>query len=95
MRSLSNKGSAEFNNMSANFFKQIAREIVEQLTMEIQKVFNLTTGILPEKNRYFTREMASPLAMPGIGRARFDEHTTPGGRTRMMTNRETITPFSL
>ena len=28
--------------------------------------------------------MASPLAVPGIGRARFDEHTTPGGRTRMM-----------
>ena len=28
--------------------------------------------------------MASPLAVPGIGRARFDEHTTPDGRTRMM-----------
>ena len=27
---------------------------------------------------------ASPSAVPGIGRARFDEHTTPGGRTRMM-----------
>ena len=26
----------------------------------------------------------SPSAVPGIGRARFDEHTTPGGRTRMM-----------
>ena len=28
--------------------------------------------------------MASPSALPSIGRARFDEHTTPGGRTRMM-----------
>ena len=27
---------------------------------------------------------ASPSAVPGIGRARFNEHTTPGGRTRMM-----------
>ena len=28
--------------------------------------------------------MASPLAVPGIGRARFEGHTTSGGRTRMM-----------
>ena len=31
---------------------------------------------------------ASPSAVPGIGRARFDEHTTPGGRTRMMMTEE-------
>ena len=30
------------------------------------------------------RLTASPSAVPSIGRARFDEHTTPGGRTRMM-----------
>ena len=30
------------------------------------------------------RVTASPSAVPSIGRARFEEHTTPGGRTRMM-----------
>ena len=30
------------------------------------------------------RLTASPSAVPSIGRARFDEHTTPGGRTIMM-----------
>ena len=33
--------------------------------------------------------LASPSAAPSIGRAIFDGHTTPGGRTRMMiTNLE-------
>ena len=30
------------------------------------------------------RLTTSPSAVPGIGRAQFDWHTTPGGRTRMM-----------
>ena len=31
-----------------------------------------------------TRLTTSPSAVPAIGRAQFDGHTTPGGRTRMM-----------
>ena len=40
------------------------------------------TACSPPKT--WQRLTASPSAVPSIGRARFDEHTTPGGRTRMM-----------
>ena len=39
---------------------------------------------LPALPMSWQRLTSSPSAVPGIGRARFDEHTTPGGRTRMM-----------
>ena len=39
---------------------------------------------LPAFPRTWQRLTTSPSAVPSIGRARFDGHTTPGGRTRMM-----------
>ena len=39
---------------------------------------------LPALPRTRQRLTTSPSAVPSIGRGRFDGHTTPGGRTRMM-----------
>ena len=39
---------------------------------------------LPALPKTWQRLTTSPSAVPGIGRAQFDWHTTPGGRTRMM-----------
>ena len=39
---------------------------------------------LPALPKTWQRLTASPSAVPSIGRAPFDEHTTPGGKARMM-----------
>ena len=48
---------------------------------------------LPALPKTWQRLTTSPSTVPGIGRAQFDGHTTPGGRTRMNMMRVKCTFF--
>ena len=45
-------------------------------------------------SKTWQRLTASPSAVPSIGIARFDEHTTPGGRTRIMMMSSSLSSWS-